>query len=383
MTFALVSFGVYAASVPDPNADTVNQTMTTLMAQNQVPGVAVELYVDGKPYSYYYGYAKPQKKVPVNEKTIFEIGSISKVMTSILLAQEVDFAKMGLNDSLDKYVKHLPDSFDDISLQDLATHTSGLPFNVPDDVVTRSQFKKYLAAWSPEYNSGEQWVYSNMGIGMLGYALEHASHRGYDQLYRKHILSPLGMQPIGLVVPGWLQNNYAQGYDKDGNPAPHTAIKLFPAAGDVKASAGDMRRFLAAAIGLPGTPQRILYPMRMTQAGYVKLPDCLQGLGWQIHQFTPENAASLLIVSDENDKDKGPVAVQEQLEKPLFYSNALIDKTGGTEGFRAYIAVLPDKKSGVVILANKFIPRSVIVSAGRQILFKLNHITQQDKTNAA
>jgi beta-lactamase class C len=379
MTFALVPFGTWAAGTADSAtvAATVNQTIQTLRANTQTPGVAVELYLDGKPYSYYYGYAKPHNKTPVTDKTIFELGSISKVMTSLLLTKQIDVARMELSDSVEKYVKHLPDSFDDVTLKDLATHTSGLPFNVPDEVVTRAQFNNYLAAWSPEHDAGEQWEYSNMGIGMLGYALERAGHRSYNSLYIKNITAPLGMQPIGLTVSGWLRKNYAQGYDKDGNPVPQVVCKLFPAAGCVKASAHDMQRFLSAAIGLPGVPQKMLYPMRMTQAAYVRVPEFLQGLGWQIHQFTPQNAANLLHV--ENESERGSIVVQEQLEKPLFYSNALIDKTGGTDGFRAYIAVLPDKKSGVVILANKFIPKSEIVTAGRQILFKLNNIAQENK----
>ena len=372
MGLALVPFGVFAQNIPDSSSETVKQTISTLMAQHQVPGVAVELYVDGKPYSYFYGYAKPQRKVPVTDKTIFELGSVSKIMTGMLLAHEIDIAKMELNDSAEKFVKDLPDSFDDVSVQDLATNTSGLPFDVPENVATRSQLKKYLATWAPEHNAGEHWIYSNMGVGILGYAVERAGHRGYNQLYRKYVTAPLGMQPVGLVVPPYLRNNYAQGFDKEGNPAPHMDAKLFPAATGIKASANDMRLFLAAAIGLPGTPMRVLYPMRMTQAGYVKIPHQLQGLGWEIHQFTAENHAKLY--NEPMEDVPASTIVLEQLAKPLFYNDALIDKSGATNGFRSYIAVLPDKKSGIVILANKDISKAAVVRAGREILFKVNKI---------
>src|SRR5579885_26881 len=125
MVLSVLSISAFAESQFDPQAAFVRQTVTSFMDKYNVPGVAVELYVDGKPYEYYYGYADRANKTPVSNRTIFELGSISKVMTSILLAQEVDWAKMSFTDPVTKYVKVLPASFNKIKLQDLATHTSG------------------------------------------------------------------------------------------------------------------------------------------------------------------------------------------------------------------------------------------------------------------
>lgn len=365
MVFLLILGDVAYA---DPNADVINQTIGELMKKNAIPGVAVLLYVEGKPYAYYFGYANPDKKIPVTQHTIFEMGSISKIMTSILLAQEVDFAKMGFSDPIDKYIHGLPDSFDDITLQDLATHTSGLPFNLPKTIQSRKALEGYFAKWAPEYASEEQWQYSNIGVGLLGDALVNATGKDFDKLYLRHILIPLKMQPITSNVPKRLQRFYAQGYDQAGKPVEPLGAILFPAAGGLKVSAGDMQRFLSAAIGLPDTPVRVLYPMLMTQSVFVKLPDSMQGLGWQIHSLR-DNRRNLLHAPEV--ADLGPIAVEEVYDRPMFKDTMLIDKTGATRGFRAYIAVIPNKKAGIVILANKNISNGEIVNAGRAALLKL------------
>lgn len=350
----------------------VNEVINNYMEKNHIPGVAVQLYIDGKPSSYYFGYANRDKKQPVTSQTIFELGSISKVMTSLLFAQEVDAAKMQLNDSLTKFMPNLPETYQDITLKSLATHTSGLPFKPPASVDSSKTLEQYLQTWKPTYEVEDEWIYSNFGIGMLSYSLEKFTHNNINQLYLNKIAKPLRMQPIGLNVPKKLLKFCAQGYDEKLQPVKPLQMKLFPAAGGMKASANDMQLFLRAAIGLPGTPDRIFYPMRMTQAVYVELPEKMQGLGWEVNDITSENFNDLLTMSDVNMLE--PLEVEEVLDQPTFDGNRLIDKTGTTDGFRAYIALIPNKKSGIVILANKRAIDSEIAKAGREILFKLAHV---------
>jgi beta-lactamase class C len=365
----------YAQASDDATAKLLQQSVTSLMEKNQIPGVAVELYVDGKLYENYSGYADRENKTPVINKTIFELGSISKVMTSILFAQEVDWAKMSLTDPLTKYLKDLPESFNKVSLQNLATHTSGLPFNSPNKIDTTGQLKEYLNRSSVKTqinHANKAWEYSNVGIGLLGYALESSTERKYDDLYRRHILNPLGMVN-GVSIPKNLTKYFAQGYDDEGSLAVHFEPTLFPAAGGVKASALDMQRFLRAAIGLPGTPPRVFYPMRLTQSMFVKLNDGYQGLGWRIHPLESGDISKLLNVSGRDAT--GPYQLEEVYERAYFNGDMLIDKTGTTQGFRAYIAVIPSKKSGIIILANKNVPDSAIVKTARQILFKVTRLS--------
>jgi len=357
---------IYAANI-HRHEQVVQQVITNYMQKNHIPGVAVELYIDGHPYSFYFGYANRDKKKPVTAHTIFEVGSISKVMTSLLLAQEIDAAKMQLSDSIIKFIPTLPNSYEDITLQNLATHTSGLPFNIPESVTTRLSLEKYLHAFPPSYTADDEWIYSNVGIGMLGYSLEKVTHQDFNQLYLKRIAKPLGMQPLGLMVSRRYQKNYAQGYDEDAQPVKPEQLTLFSSAGGIKASADDMRRFLSAAIGLPGTPERIFYPMRLTQVAYVELPDKMQGLGWEVNATDRVND----LIQKPAAISLKPIEVTEIFDQPVFDGNLLIDKTGTTNGFRAYIALIPNRKSGIVILTNKRSIDADIIKTGREILFQL------------
>ena len=357
---------VYAQSADE----IVNDLVQGYMQKNEVPGAAVMVFVDGKPSAYYYGYADRETKKPVTKDTIFELGSITKVMTTLLLAQNVDFAKIKLKDPINKYIPTLPASFDKISVRSLATHTSGLPFHAPADVKNRDEWEKYAASWTPEHAADAQYLYSNVGIGVLGQALETVSHQNFNQLYRSKILAPLGMQQIGLTVPKKLQDFYAKGYSAQGTVQAPISDGLFPAAGAMKASADDMNKFLSAAIGLPQTPESIFYPMRMTQTAYVEVCDNELGLGWEIHEISPSKLKALL--SDNDRLGLQALPVSDVYAEPTFDGNTLIDKTGSTNGFQAYIAVIPGKKTGIVILTNRRVSPNAIATSGREILFKLN-----------
>lgn len=363
-----------AEELADPFAGAVSQIAEEVMKKNNIPGLAVELYVNGKPHEYYFGYANQQKKTPVTKDTVFELGSLSKLMTTLIMTQEVDFAFMGFNDSIRKYVKELPPSFDKVTLRQLATHTAGLPFNVPKTITTPADLSNYLTAnWKPEDDPDEVWQYSNLGISLLGMAVQNLTTVSYEKLYRSHITYPLGMHPISFNVPERFQPFYAQGYAANGEAvAPEPLNPLTPATGDLKASASDMQHFLSAAIDLPSTPERILYPMMMMQVAYVKLPSRSQGLVWEIH---PLSSGTRWLLNDvPNGTELAPKMVEEVVERPTFNPNALIDKTGMTSGFKSYIAVIPAKKSGIVLLANKRMDNRDLVKAGRKILFEVNRL---------
>ena len=366
MMFATVGYAADASQV-------VNNVMQTYMQKHEVPGAAVMLYVDGKPQAYYFGYANRESKKPVTKDTIFEVGSLTKLMTTLLIAQEVDFAKIKLQESITKYIPTLPASFADITVLSLATHTSGLPFEPPAEVKNRVEWEKYAATWKATAPVNAEYTYSQIGIGLLGQALETVTHESFNNLYRKKILAPLGMQPIALTVPKKLEEFYAQGYGKDGAAAVRVECLLFPSAGCMKASAEDMGKFLSAAIGLPQTPEGIFYPMRMTQTAYVQVGQTEQAMGWQVHELKAEQTKALLAGKDTLGLQTLPVS--EVFADNKFNGAELIDKTGSTDGFRAYIGVIPDKKTGIVILVNRNIAGDDTMKAAREILFKLNGLS--------
>jgi beta-lactamase class C len=281
-------------------------------------------------------------------------------MTGLLLAQQVDAAKAQLNDSVTDYLP-LPQQYEDITLVNLATHTSGLPMRLASNKTVTTTF--------PTYAIDEEWQYSNIGIGLLGESVVKIAHTPLDQLFQKNLLmKPLKMNSSGITISAKDKKYIAQGYNAEGQPVPLMEKGTFPAAYAMKVSAADMQKFLAAAIGLPGTPERIFYQMRMSQSEYVKLPDRKQGLGWEIHSIKPNRLPILL---NESEKmNLGPMPVQEMYDRAKFNGNTLIDKTGTADGFSTYVALIPDKQSGVAILTNKVVSHGAIVNLGRKILFE-------------
>lgn len=352
--------------------EVIKKTITALMKENNIPGVAVEIYADGVPSSYYFGYADRDRKKPVTKQTIFEIGSISKVLTSLLFAQAVDFEKVQFKTPVAKYLAAENSLFSHISLQDLATHTAGLPLTPSYPIKTRDDLDKYLSNWSQgQANARANWTYSNIGIALLGLAIqEESQEKDINNLYITQILKPLGMKPIALTVPKNLMRYYAQGYDVKGQAVEHVHMDLLAPAYGIKMSANDMQRFLGAAVGLETTPWSITFPMRLTQSTYVKLAGENQGLAWQIYPLSAKTMPALLH-GRASESLLSTKVVQEKLPNPIYNGNYLIDKTGMTNGFRAYIAVIPNKKIGIAILTNKGVPDDSVPNAARSILFKL------------
>lgn len=378
--YFLIFLGLFVVSLHAIAASTnvaqiVNPLIKKFMGDNQIPGVAVELYVKGVPHSYYYGYADKQRKIKVEQNTIFELGSLTKLFTSLLVAQEVNAGVMKLNNSIVQYLPHplvlAKSNLKQVTLKNLATHTASLPFDLSASI-TNQALISYFLHWTPSKLIGTQWRYSNIGFGLLGYALVNATHKNYDQLYDNNILQPLGMNAIAITVPHNLQTDYAQGYGIDGRAIHRVNMGLFPAAAGMKATAHDLLLFLSAAIGLPHTPSAIAKEMQITQTPYVHTHMLLQGLGWQIWPINQDNVLALLHPSATLETQTKLHATMLSSSQRLFDATALIDKTGATGGFRSYIAVIPADKSGIVILINRNISGAVVETVGRKILFKLN-----------
>lgn len=348
----------------------IKQIITVWMKKNNIPGLALEVYATGEPHSYYFGFADKEKKIPVTHKTLFEVGSFTKLFTNLLLAEEIAAGKMAFDDSIAKYTPDLTISSDylsNVSIFNLATHTSSLPFRVPSEAKLRSQLPEYFSTWTPSSAIGSSWLYSNINSGLLGYALEASTHETINQLYRNRLLRPLGMELIGTEVPKELEEHYAMGYTDEDEPVRSPSTYLFPSAGAMKASGEDMLQFLKASLQLPGVPIKIIDAMRITQTAYVKTDKFQQGLGWTIYRWDDAT-----IMNPDPNASYGSLKAEILTKSNQKYNaDALIDKTAATEGFRSYIVVIPSRKSGVVVLVNRYIPNNEIIKIGRDILFNL------------
>lgn len=363
------------------NKTPIDNIIAPWMQANKIPGVAVEIYDHGHPSSYYFGYANLSVKKKLTGNTIFELGAITQVFTSLLVAEQVNAGHAKLSDSITQYMPdavYVPNNpaaskaapFNQVTLENLATYTAGLPSELPSQIQNRGQYPDYFVKWQPDAAIGTQWAYSNLSIGLLGEALEGMAHQNFNQMYRDKLLKPMGMHPIGIAVPETYLRNYAKGYDRSGNPVKPMQTWAFPAADGMKASGHDMLLFLKAALQLPGTPAAIVKAMALTETSFVHLDDKNQGLAWSIYPNALSNQQALLTPSAMN---LGPIAAQQLSgTAQQFDANALIEKTGATNSFGAFIALIPGQKSGVVILVNRDVPTSEVQRMGREILFEIS-----------
>jgi beta-lactamase class C len=344
--FLLLSSSLFADVNPDP---IVAEVIKNFMQEKGINGVAVA-YFDGQQEHYYnFGFANVAANVPVTSDTIFELASITKVFTSTQLAIEIQRGKMNLKDPLVKFLPALKNErshVDQITLLDLATHTSSLP-RVPPPRKQGYNHKKiinFLRNWAPSYPVGTKYVYSNLGFGLLGYAFANVEGMDYYDVIRRDILFPLNMSSTFITVPQDMMKRYAQGYNKNGGMTQHYPMNAWPAGGALRSTANDMMKFLKANLGVSG-PADLLKAMQFAQQEQFKVNDNLtMGLGWQ--RF---HARGLLFV----------------------------DKNGGVDGFSSYIGMLPDRKMGVVLLANK--AKTQITEAGRELLARIVHAQQQQQ----
>jgi CubicO group peptidase (beta-lactamase class C family) len=193
-----------------------------------------------------YGAAKPD--------SLFEIGSISKTFTGLLLAQMAVQGKLDIRDHvrdlLPPGIAATPAGFE-ITLLDLATHHSGLPV-MPDNLgqddtgYHASDLHDFLKRRGLGKPANTQFLYSNLGFTVLGAALANRARTTYPELLEREVTGPLGMKDTVISLSPEQRGRFMQGYDYYGRPTPVWDRDIFASAGGIRASAGDMLTYLEA-----------------------------------------------------------------------------------------------------------------------------------------
>ncbi len=196
---------------------------------------------------------------PLDGDTVFLIGSLTKVFTGLLLADMVQRGEVQLDDPAAKYLPpgvEMPRRGRPITLQDLATHVSGLPsmpanFDLkaapdPYSAYTTQQLYAFLSGYTPERGPGEKWAYSNLGVSLLGQLLANHAGKPYETLLKERILAPLGMDDTSIeLTPGQAQR-LAPGHDRYLQPVETWEMVAMPGSGSLRSTVNDMLSFLAA-----------------------------------------------------------------------------------------------------------------------------------------
>ena len=268
-----------------------------------------------------YGKFGPDDPRVPDGETIFEIGSVTKVFTSLLLSEMVLDKEVNLNDPISKYLPptvHAPSrNGKQITLLDLATHHSGLPREPahPNDSYTVEQLYDFLNHYQLPRDPGAAYEYSNYGAGLLGQILAGRAGTDYETLLRKRITGPLGMDHTAVQPTDAMKANLIPGYSGKTKTLPIPIHALAPA-GAIRSDVDDMLIFLAANLGIIHTP---LLPAMKNMLSVRKdvSPGTQVALGWH-----------------------------------LVNGGTFVCHSGVTYGYNAFVGFDPRRKIGIVVFSN-------------------------------
>lgn len=373
-SLCLLSYTVLSVqAAPDAAAtrDAVDRAIKPLMAQHDVPGMAVAITVDGKATFFSYGMASKEGRIPVSENTLFELGSVSKTFTATLGCYARGQGKLSFDDHPGKYMPQLKGSqIDRATLLELGTYTAGgLPLQMPDEVEDEAQMHAYFRNWTPDAAPGTQRRYSNPSIGLFGHLTALALHTGFADAVEDTLFPALGLKHSYIRVPAAAMPDYAWGYN-----SANKAVRVNPGVFDaeaygVKSSAADMIRFVQANIDPSGLAEPMRQALACTHTGWFQIGATVQGLGWEQYR-APVSLAQLQAGNSEKmSRGLNPAIRLQPPQSPP--RGTWFNKTGATGGFGTYVLFVPEQRVGIVMLANRNYPISARVDAAHAILEQL------------
>jgi D-alanyl-D-alanine-carboxypeptidase/D-alanyl-D-alanine-endopeptidase len=333
VAFSAAALGSRAVAQPLPADSEIRAILRARVDSGVARGIVVGVVQDGRRRFIAYGTAGPGRE-PLDEHTIFEIGSISKTFSGVLLADAVVRGEVRVDEPV---VELLPPgtvvpSLDgqQITLEELATHTSGLP-RLPDNMTPASaqdpyadygarQLYAFLAVCKLPRAPGQSVEYSNLGGGLLGYALTlRAKATDWGSLVAQRIAARLGMRETYVAVPVDARNRVSEGHDAALDSVPAWNFDVLAGAGALRSSAADMLTWLEAQLDTANGPLAQAVAMSRTPRTPANSGGTRIALGW---------------------------IVGGSATHPIWWHN------GGTGGFRSFAAFDPQRHAAIVVLSN-------------------------------
>jgi len=322
-----------APASPVPTDAEIRQMLVDRIdTQHQSVGIVVGIITPEGRRIISYGHLNQGDARTLNGDTVFEIGSVTKVFTSLLLADMVQHNQVALDDPVAKYlppsVKMPQRNGRSITLVDLATHTSGLP-RLPTNMHPKDpanpyadysveQLYEFLSTYQLTRDIGSRYEYSNLSGGLLGHVLARRAGKDYEALVLSEVCAPLGMMSTTITLTPQMKARLAVGHDAGLQQVENWDLPTLAGAGALRSTANDLLTFLAANLGFTQTP------------------------------LAPAMAAML--------KTRRPVGggLEVALGWHIFTSNGkeIIWHNGGTGGYRSFIGFDPKTRVGVVALSN-------------------------------
>jgi len=317
-----------------PGTDEIRQILAKRTdQQKQAVGIVVGVIEPNGRRVVAYGNVSNGDPRPVDGDTIFEIGSVTKVFTSLLLADMVNRKEVTLDDPAARYLPahvRMPErNGRSITLLDLSTHRSALPpmpgNQKPEANYTIEDLYRFLSGYTLPRDPGSEYEYSNLGAGLLGHLLACRAGTDYESLIRNRIAQPLSMPDTGITVSSSMNQRMAVGHNAMLAPVANSDLPTpFAGAGGLRSSVNDMLTFLQAFLGCTesslGPAMKTMLEVRQ-RAGKATV-----GIGWITM---------------------------------LAHGREIVGHNGATAGFRSFAGYDPQKRIGVVILSNASTPTGI------------------------
>lgn len=313
------------------SADEVRKILVSRVDEHkQAVGLVVGIVESGEKRVVVHGRRAAGDAKPLDGDTVFEIGSITKGFTGILLADMARKGEVALDDPAQKYLPEgvkMPQKGEKaITLRDLSTHRSGLP-RLPSNLKPADKMNPYAdygAAQLYEFlnghtlrrEPGEAYEYSNLGAGLLGHLLARRAGKGYEALLRERVLDPLGMKDTRITLTEGMQARLAQGHGMQLEAVKNWDLDVLAGAGALRSTANDMMRLMEAMMGGKG-PLAESIRMAVSERRPAA-PKLAIGLGW--HMW-------------EGDRE-------------------IVWHNGGTGGYRSFAGYAAKTGKAVVVLSN-------------------------------
>jgi CubicO group peptidase (beta-lactamase class C family) len=317
----------------------VKRAIEVFMHDTSRIGVSVGVYNNGKTFTYNTGTIQKGKIIKPTNSTIYEIGSITKTFTGVLLAQAVVDKKVNMNDDIREYLQgnypNLSYNGQPIKLFHLINHTSGLPFLLPDrkDIFQHSQdsisyfVTKIQSQYTPakflndlhdvklDTIPGTKFSYSNAGAQLLSFILERVYGASYENLVKKYITIPEKMPLTKLSYTKTETSKFAKGYNGKGMLMPYNPW-MIGAAGKINSTVPDMLNYIKFHLNEKNPVIKLSHAPTFGDINYFAI-----GLNWQMNK-----------TSDGHRR---------------------IWQSGGSFGFASYCVVYPELNIGIILLSNE------------------------------
>ena len=310
-----------------------------ILAKSTGGGIVIGVYDHGQKQVFAYGAAQPD--------SIFEIGSLTKTFTGLILAQMVQQKKVSFDDPVRTFLPEgavIKPSGAEITLLDLATQHSGLP-RMPDNFrpanpanpyvdYHAAQMYDYISKHGAGHANDTIFLYSNFGFGLLGQALSLRTGMPYGQLVRNEITGPLHMEDTVITLSGSQQSRMIQGHDLQNRPASRWDFDVFAGAGALVSTGADMLKYLEAN----------LHPEKLAgTAGSSSVADA----------DSPTVTLSAAIAADHQLRASGVGPTKVALAWLYNEQTKIYFHDGGTGGYASFAAFMPSDDHAIVVLYNR------------------------------